>query len=124
MSTLNAQQKDELRSAIDHAIEDATSLQAVATYLRLDQLMEQTLHPDDCCGWSALGSSEAMGQLGMVLDRLGIETAVDQEARRLFAYILLARQTLREIEHCDSEWGGAIATAQSWRGATKPEAGQ
>lgn len=119
--TLNAQQKDELRSAIEHALEDASSLERVATLLRLDQLMGETLHPDDSCGWSAMGSSEYMGQLGMVLDRLGLERKVDLEARRLFAELRLARVTLKEIEYCDSEWGGAIATAQSWRGAKPME---
>lgn len=113
---LTAAQRSELRSMIEHALDDCSDLRQIAAFLRLDQLREQVLHPDDCCGWDAHGSTPAMAELGELLERFGIEGAVDTSARSLFAHLLFSRTTLQEIDDYSTTWGKALGTAQNWQG--------
>jgi hypothetical protein len=114
-STATKSLLDSIRGVLDSC--DNSELVFVATLLRLQQLMDNVLHPDDCCGWYAEGADPAMRELGAVLLDEGLMSSVDHEARKLFAEIRLARTTLREIKRADSDWGQDIATAESWTDA-------
>lgn len=117
MKPFTPEQHHQLHNAIVAALDDSTDLRHVAITLRAKQLMEETLHPDDSFPWAGYGSSYQMGRLADTLEELGILDEIESGARQIFAELRLARRTLDAIENLEGEWGGAIATAQSWRGA-------
>lgn len=108
--------REALVNAIDGGFDD---LIQIAILLRFLQLQEQVLHPDDCCEWSAYGSDAEMKQLGAVLLEQGLESFVDQGARRLMAEVRFARNTLRAIKDAEGDFGEDLATLESWSGAAE-----
>ena len=95
-----------------------------AVLLRYQQLANNVLHPDDCCGWETEDCDTAMGALRDELERQGLHQRVDFEARQLFAQVRLARTLIDTIENAAGRLGEDIATAQSWTDAAKREAGE
>ena len=110
-----------VREAIDSFQFHAEEL---AVLLRYQQLANNVLHPDDCCGWETEDCDTAMGALRDELERQGLHQRVDFEARQLFAQVRLARTLIDTIENADGRLGEDIATAQSWTDAAKREAGE
>lgn len=113
--------------ALYHAVREAIDsfqfhADEIAVLLRLRQLFNNVLHPDDCCGWEGEGCDDAMGALRDELERQGLLKQVDFDARQLFAELRLARTLLNTIEKADGRLGEDIATAQSWTDAAKKEA--
>jgi hypothetical protein len=112
-----------------HAVREAIDsfqfhAEELAVLLRYQQLANNVLHPDDCCGWETEGCDTAMGALRDELERQGLQQRVDFEARQLFAQVRLARTLIDTIENADGRLGEDIATAQSWTDAAKTEAGE
>lgn len=107
---------DRLRAAVIDAIDENRNLVEVATFLRLAQLMGQGAHPDDCISWKNSGADPAMGRLGDALEATAYEKQVDNLARGYLSLIRLGQTTLDVIDSGEDEWGGAIATAQQFRG--------
>ena len=112
-----------------HAVREAIDsfqfhAEELAVLLRYQQLANNVLHPDDCCGWETEGCDTAMGALRDELERQGLQQRVDFEARQLFAQVRLARTLIDTIENADGRLGEDIATAQSWTDAAKREAGE
>ena len=112
-----------------HAVREAIDsfqfhAEELAVLLRYQQLANNVLHPDDCCGWETEGCDTAMGALRDELERQGLHQRVDFEARQLFAQVRLARTLIDTIENADGRLGEDIATAQSWTDAAKREAGE
>ena len=115
--------------ALYHAVREAIDsfqfhADEIAVLLRYQQLANNVLHPDDCCGWAGEGCDEAMGALRDELERQGLQQRVDFEARQLFAQVRLARTLINTIENAEGSLGEDIATAQSWTDAAEREAGE
>ena len=117
-TTQKLQIADRLRSAVIDAMDEVLNLEELSTLMRLAQLMNQGAHPNDSIGWSTDGTlGSAMAQLEVELHkRNGMDATCDQRARELLALIQLGETTLDVIERGDDQWGGAIATAQQFRG--------
>ena len=108
---------DQIRSATIEAMYEVATLEEISTLLRLCQLMNQGAYPDDSIGWGNFGGDPAMRQLEAELHRNnGMDETCDQRARELLSLIQLGQTTLDVIESGDDQWGGAIATAQQFRG--------
>jgi len=114
----NIAMADRLRSAAIEAMDEVATLEELTTCLRLIQLMNQGAHPDDSIGWSTDGTTvSAMARLEVELhSNKGMDETCDQRARELLALIRLGQTTLYAIESGEDQWGGAIATAQQFRG--------
>lgn len=110
-------QLHKLNAAVTSAMDDFFSLEAIAVHLRYLQLMENVLHPDDCCNWSADGSEPRMKYLAEVLSEQGLIERVDSKARKLMSEVHFARTTLQEVRSAESSWSGALATLESWTDA-------
>ena len=109
---------DRIRDALLEAIDEVLTLEELSTLMRLGQLMNLGAHPDDSIGWSTDGTScSAMGQLEKELhENNGMDETCENQARYLLSLISLGQTTLDVIESGDDQWGGAIATAQQFRG--------
>ena len=102
-----------VRSAVDDFQHDRDLIQ-LSMLMRLLQLREQALHPDDCCTWSDDGDKPSMGALADLLKSQGHLDLVETGARLLYAELQLARATSEMVEDHADRWSNALDAAESW----------